>query len=160
MRDRMFTDWESLVSASDKQLASILKKDVAPVAEEILLEHIKTDIYGAYTPKPGAWVHGTTYTRRHVLEDAITSYMLDSHTLLTTSTATASPSVVKGYSFSNRYDGAFLKLIEVGNTGIWRGGFPRPAVANTEREFDGSQKLNKAILRGIERVIGKGEIIA
>lgn len=160
MRDRHFSDWESLIAASNKQIASILKKDVAPIAEEILEKHIQTDIYDAYEPLPGRWINGTTYRRRHVLEDGITSIMLDGNTLLVTSTATASPSVLKGFSFRNRYPGAFLKLLETGDLGFWKKGFPRPAVANTEQEFDGSRKIERAILQGIERTIGKSDTSA
>lgn len=159
MADRLFSDWESLISACKGVTSSILKKEVAPVAEEILKKHIQSDIYGVYTPKEGRWVNGTTYQRRHVLESGITSIYPNNDTLLVTSVATASPSVVKGYSFKNRQPGAFLKLLETGNMGIWRNGFPRPAVANTEKEFDGSPEINRAILQGIERTIGKSDLI-
>ena len=154
MPDKYFSDWASLVSAVDQKATAILKQDVAPVAEDILKKHIKSDIYNAYTPKPNGWVNGTTYQRRHVLEGAVTSLMPDPHTLIVTSTATASPAVVPGWSFHNRYPGAFLKLLESGNMGIWRGGFPRPAVSNTEADFETNKKLHSAIKNGIKREIG------
>ncbi|MBR4021284.1 MAG: hypothetical protein IKI94_01595 [Ruminococcus sp.] len=154
MADIYFSKWDDLVNAVDNKLSVILEKDVAPIAEEILKKHIKSDIYDAYTPKENGWVNGTTYQRRHVLEEAVTSIMLDKNTVLITSTATASPSIVNGWSFHNRYPGAFLKLIESGNTGIWKNGFPRPAVSNTQDEIDNSNQIASAIKRGIKREIG------
>ena len=102
MADIYFSEWDDLVNAVDDKLSVILEKDVAPIAEEILKKHIKSDIYDAYTPKENGWVNGTTYQRRHVLEETVTSIMLDKNTVLITSTATASPSVVSGWSFHNR----------------------------------------------------------
>ena len=154
MADRFFSDWESLVSAVDAKATQILQRDVAPVAEDILKKHIKSDIYDVYTPKSNGWVNGTTYQRRHALEQAVTTIVQDKHTILVTSTATASPAVLSGWSFHNRYPGAFLKLLEVGNMGIWRGGFPRPAVTNTQNEIDTSQEIKSAIQNGIQREIG------
>lgn len=154
MADRFFSDWESLVSAVDAKATQILQRDVAPVAEDILKKHIKSDIYDVYTPKQNGWVNGTTYQRRHALEQAVTTIVQDKHTILVTSTATASPAVLSGWSFHNRYPGAFLKLLEVGNMGIWRGGFPRPAVTNTQNEIDISQEIKSAIQNGIQREIG------
>lgn len=154
MADRFFSDWESLVSAVDAKATQILQRDVAPVAEDILKKHIKSDIYDVYTPKQNGWVNGTTYQRRHALEQAVTTIVQDKHTILITSTATASPAVLSGWSFHNRYPGSFLKLLEVGNMGIWRGGFPRPAVTNTQNEIDTSQEIKSAIQNGIQREIG------
>lgn len=160
MADKFFDDWDGLFNAVNKVASNVLKKDVAPIAEDILEKHIKSDIYDAYTPKQNGWVTSdgsqTTYTRRHVLEGSITSYLTGNNdTLLVTSRATASPSIVKGYSFRNRYDGSFLKLLESGNMGIWNGGFPRPAVENTQNEIDKSGSIRLAILHGIQREIGK-----
>lgn len=154
MADRFFSDWESLVSAVDAKATQILQRDVAPIAEDILKKHIKSDIYDVYTPKQNGWVNGTTYQRRHVLEQAVTTTVQDKHTILVTSTATASPAVLSGWSFHNRYPGSFLKLLEAGNMGIWHGGFPRPAVTNTQNEIDTSQEIKSAIQNGIQREIG------
>lgn len=152
--DQLYSDWESLVNAASKKVSEILQNDVAPVAENILKKHIKSDIYDAYTPKPNGWVSGETYKRRHVLEQSVTTIFQDKNTILVTSTANASPSVLSGWSFHNRYPGAFLKLLEVGNMGIWNGGFPRPAVTNTQNEIDSSNEIKKTIKRGIKREIG------
>lgn len=156
MADIYFSDWDRLVKEVDKKATQILKKDVASVAENILKKHIKSDIYDAYTPKENGWVNGTTYQRRHIMEDAVTSVLQDHNTLLVTirKDVTASPSIIKGWSFHNRYQGAFLKLIESGNTGIWRSGFPRPVVSNTQAEFETSSEIKSAIKKGIQREIG------
>lgn len=154
MADQFFSDWEELVSAVDAKASKILKQDIAPIAEDILKRHIKSDIYDAYTPKENGWVNSTTYQRRHVLEDGITTIVQDRHTILVTSIATASPAVLSGWSFHNRYPGSFLKLLEVGNMGIWNGGFPRPAVANTQNEIDSSNAIRNAIKSGIKREVG------
>lgn len=135
----------------DDAVQGILLAEVAPVVEEILRRHIQTDIYDAYTPKEGAWVDGQTYERRHVLEDAITSEIIDGGTLFVTSVAAANDSVVRGYEFSNDHPGAFLELLESGNMGIWRGGFARPAVTNAQSEVDGSAEIRMLIENGVRR---------
>lgn len=150
----MYDDWDSLVVAAEKKVTQILKQDVAPVVEEIVQSHIQSDIYYAYSPHPGVWVNGSTYERRHALENSIYSSITDGDTLLVTSTATASPSIINGYSFRNRYPGAFLKMLESGNTGIWRKGFPRPAIGNAQTEIDDnlqSGSISRAIENGIKR---------
>lgn len=155
MKDKYFGDFDSLVSAVNGKIAIILKEDVSPIAEEILKKHINSDIYDAYTPKENGWVGHETYQRRHVLENSIETFQNDKkNEILITSTATASPAIVSGWSFRNRYPGAFLKLLEKGNMGIWRGGFPRPAVSNTQNELDNSDAVAEAIAAGIKREIG------
>ncbi len=158
MADKHFSDWTSLVQAVNKKSVEILKKDVSPVAEEILKERIKDDIYDAYTPIEGGYFAGKFYTnaykRRHVLENKIKSYMINKDTLLVTSTATASKPLVSGWSFHYKYDGAFLEMLEVGDMGIWKKGFPRPAVKNTERQFESDKRISSAIKKGIKREIG------
>lgn len=150
-----FSDWGELVDAVNQKLSIILYEEVAPVAEEILAKHIKSDIYDAYTPKENGWVNHTTYTRRHVLEGSITTILEDENTILITSKASASPSIVKGWSFQNRHPGSFLELLEVGHMGIWHNGFPRPAVGNTQKEFKTSQKIKSVIKKGIKRDVGE-----
>lgn len=153
MADLYFEDLYALTDAVQEGLLSVLENDVAPVVEDILQKHIKSDIYDAYSPKEGAWVGGTTYKRRHVLEGGIKSSLESDGTLLTTSDAVAGQSIVKGYEFSNKYEGAFLQLLESGHMGIWRSGFARPAVSNAQREVENSSKVSRAIRTGIERMM-------
>lgn len=154
MSDSFFSDWNSLTNAVNTKANQILQTDVAPVAENILKKHIKSDIYDVYTPKENGWVNGETYKRRHSLEQAITTIPQGENTILITSAATASPAIITGWSFRNRYPGSFLKLLEAGNMGIWTSGFPRPAVNNTQDDIDSSRKIKSAIKSGIEREIG------
>lgn len=154
MANELFSDWEELTTAISGKITEILKDNIAPVAEDILKKHIKSDIYDAYSPKENGWVNGTTYKRRHVLEDQITTLFQNENTILITSTATASPSILKGWSFHNRYPGAFLKMIEVGDMGIWRSGFPRPAVTNAQNEIDKNEAIKNAVKDGIKQKIG------
>lgn len=126
---------------------------VATTAKEIYLKHVQYDVYSVYTPKEGKWVGGTTYIRRYTLEHGAYVKMEDPTTLIASSEAEADDCVVPGYYFSNENQG-FLRLIESGNTGIWKNGFPRPFVTNAQREFDSSSKINSAIQKEINRVMG------
>lgn len=122
-----YDNWEELCEAAQGRCKDILSRDVAPVAIQIVKKHIQKDIYDAYTPITGGWVNGTTYSRRHVLEGSVYHTFIHDDEIMVTSNATASKSVVKGYSFHNRRPGSFLQLLESGHMGIWRHGFPRPA---------------------------------
>jgi len=139
-------DWESLVAQAQETLDCILLCDVSPVTEKILRERIAEDIYAAYTP--------AYYQRRHVLEQSVEGDLTGPGTLLVTSTADASPSVVPEYSFENRYPGAFLEMLEVGNMGFWRRHFPRPAVAMAQVAIDKSPEMRQAIEEGLRREFG------
>jgi len=143
MQSNPADDWATLVEQAQANLDNILRHDVAPVAEEILRDHIASDIYAAYTP--------AYYQRRHALERTIISYIENGDTLMTTSAASASPSILPGYTFENRYPGAFLEMLEVGNMGFWRRDFPRPAVSMAQGEIDRSAELRSAIKTGIQR---------
>lgn len=155
MADIYFDDIESLIAAIGTAPTAVMADEVAKEAEKILLKHIKSDIYGAYTPIPGGWVNGETYSRRHVLENNIKSTIEPDGTLLVTSEATASQSVVKGYHFSNMYAGSFLELLESGHMGIWKNGFARPAVSNAQKEVDNSSKIRAAFEMGLKREMNK-----
>lgn len=163
MADRFFSDWESLVSAVDAKATQILQRDVAPVAEDILKKHIKSDIYDVYTPKENGWVLKAettasgrdkyvriTYQRRNDLIDAVSSRMMGKHTLFISSNAKVNTSL---FGTFQHHEGAFLELLESGNMGLWRGGFPRPAVTNTQNEIDTSHEIKSAIQNGIQREI-------
>jgi len=144
---------------SATSVRDILFNEVSPVVEQILLKHIKEDIYGVYTPQRGAWVGGTTYQRRKVLEkpesmvSMITPDPDGGVTLLVTSDAVAGQSVVKGHHFAQRQPGAFLQLLESGHMGIWKKGFARPAVANAQAEVDSSSEIQRIINQGLERMM-------
>ena len=147
-----FDDVDELIGALSITNTDEVVQQVANEVQAILLKHIKSDIYDAYTPKEGAWVNGTTYQRRHVLEGNIKSTLEPDGTLLTTSDAPAGQSIVKGYNFSNA-DSGFLQLLESGHMGIWKNGFPRPAVTNAQREVDSSSRIKSILEKGTKRVM-------
>lgn len=129
-------------SALDTSAARIvLMEYVAPVVEEILRKHIESDIYGAYNPK--------TYTRSNSLTANVRSMLISDNELLVTSTAVPNTPHVGWYSSG---DGAFLYMLEVGDLGWWRKGFPRPAISNAQREVDSSTAVESAKRNGIKRV--------
>lgn len=149
--------WETLAEAVQQRCATILDKAIAPIAKEIVRKHIQTDIYEAYTPRENAWVTSdgtpTTYKRRRLLlkRGAIYHKFSAADEIMITSNVTASPAILKGWSFHNRYPGAFLKLLETGNMGIWRGGFPRPAIGNAQKEIDKSSEISRVIRRELNK---------
>ncbi len=149
-----YDDVDDLLAAISSPPTEDVIKLIADEVEAILLKHIKSDIYDAYTPKEGAWVGGSTYIRRHVLENHIKSTLEADGTLLTTSDAPAGQSVVKGYNFSNA-DSGFLQLLESGHMGIWRNGFARPVIANAQKEVDNSEKIRSILENGTKRVMNK-----
>lgn len=147
MPNKQYGNWEELTVAADKKCSSILESKVARVAKDIVYEHIISDIYEAYTPKPNGWVGGKTYKRRNLLRRKSNIYhkRISDNEILITSNVPASKSVVKGWSFRNRYEGAFLKMLESGNPGIWRGGFARPAISNAQKEIEKSTQIKQMI---------------
>lgn len=146
-----YSSWEELCDAAQKKCHDILKRDVAPVAKDIVKKHIQHDIYDAYTPIQNGWVGGKTYQRRHILGGSVYYTFIHDDEIMVTSNATASKSVVPGYSFHNRRPGSFLKLLETGRMGIWKNGFPRPAIGNAQKEIDKSSAIRDAIRSGLNR---------
>lgn len=122
----------------------VLMEYVAPIVEEILRKHIESDIYGSYSPQ--------RYVRRMSLLNSIQSQMISDNELVVT--ATAQPNrPANGWHSSG--DGAFLYMLEVGDLGWWRKGFPRPAIRNAQREVDNSIAVENAKRTGIKRVTRK-----
>lgn len=157
-----YDNWESLVAAAQDKCSKILRRNVKPAVEKIVLQHIFDDVYNAYHPRQDGWVGGETYQRRYSLlnEGNIYSEIQDNgSTLMVTSGAAPSPAVVPGWSFHNRRPGAFLQLIESGNTGIWYGGFPRYPITNAQRDIDRqinstTSTIGSAIMLGIRSEFG------
>jgi len=149
--------WETLTDVVQQRCAAILDKRVAPIAKEIVRKHIETDIYGVYTPVENGWVDSAwtraTYERRYsfLKRGAIYYSFSKPDEILITSDAKVSPPVVKGWSFRHRYPGAFLKLLETGNMGIWKAGFPRPAIGNAQKEIDRSSQISRAIRQELNK---------
>ena len=157
MQTKYYSDFESLTQSIEKIIPEILKEDVAPVAENILKKNVKEKIYDAYTPKPNGWVKDTgnwfirmTYRRRNDIETGVYSRFMSNHTLFVSSEAKANTPVIGSFIES---EGAFLKLLESGNMGLWKGGFSRPAVGQTQKDFSTSKDIEKSIRRGITKKI-------
>lgn len=153
---KRYTSFNGLKAGIDRDLKVILERDVAPIMEEILREHIESDIYGVYTPEEGAWVNGTTYQRRHTLSAGVMHFFNKRENQINvTSNVTASPAVVTGYSFHNRRPGVFLQMLENGDMGfLWRSPrvmstFPRPALSNAQEEINNNPRILDAIRRGL-----------
>ena len=154
MASRTFGSYEELIAAVKAVIPNILTDYVADVAEEILLDHIESDIYDAYAPQPGKWINDSTYPRRHALEHGVDSWMESPDTLVVTSKANPSPAIISGHSVYGGDSGGFLRLLESGNMGISGCQFPRPAVTSTQAEFGSSSALSAALQRGIRSEIG------
>lgn len=115
--------------------------------KNVLYKHIQSDIYGAYTPKPGGWVGGSTYVRRNSLsKGSLVAINEPDGTITITSTAVPGNPVGRG-SISSK-PGSLLQLIEGDRHGLWRGGFPRPAVDNAQKEIDSG-----ALMSAIEKAL-------
>ena len=139
----------------------MLERYASRAMKDVLLRHIKTDIYDVYEPKKDGWIsysgEPTTYRRQHVLENSVHTVWEDGGLLVTSGAVPARP-VIAGYTFENRQDGSFLELLESGHMGLWHGGFPRPAVRGTQEELDEQMKQESgavadAVRRGIAAVI-------
>lgn len=134
----------------------ILEKYVRPVMERILMEHIAHDIYGAYSPKPFAWIGGETYHRRgSLLPKGSLYHEITGDTIMVTSDA--EPESIWG-GFGGGH-GGFLAMLESGNMGAWSRatgrGLPRPALSQAQSEVDKSSELEAAVHRGIDEILMK-----
>lgn len=153
MAGKTYNSIEEYIAAVEAALPKVLEEYFAPHIEDVLKKHVQSDIYDAYTPKEGGWINGTTYQRRHSLLNTIES-QINGNVMATTSSASPSPSVRKGSVWGSA-DGAFFDLLASGNMGIWRGGFPRPAVERAQAEIDGEMAFLEGLLqKGLEAIVG------
>lgn len=150
-----YDNFNDLISAIESKIPQVLEDYAVPVMKDILCQHIYTDIYQSYVPTPNGWIGGSTYQRRRNLPNSLYDIIEredDGYVAMVTSNETFSP-IISGYSFNNNYNpGAFLEMIETGNMGIWKSGFPRPAVSNAQKEINTSSQLKEAIQKGLEAV--------
>ena len=146
MAGKAYDSIDGFYDAVVAALPTVMQEYVAPYVEDILSEHIESDIYDVYTPKENGWVNGT-YHRRHALTWNIASF-IKGDTLSTTSTAAPSASITGARTWGSE-DGAFFDLLASGNMGLWRGGFPRPAIPKAQAEVDKSITV-------IENLVQKG----
>lgn len=135
-----------IVGSSKNELVSRDAAEVvAELGKEVLRARIEQNIYGHYTPRTGAWIGGTTYHARHDLADNVTAEIKPDGTILITTNAHVHGPIVRGAMFNDHGDpgGSFLKLLESGNLGIWRNGFPRRAVPIAQADVESSAFWNR-----------------
>lgn len=150
-------NWSQLVGEAQNACRDILEDDVAPVATKILKKHIKTDIYDAYTPKTNGWVvmRGKkrirqTYQRRNDLSADLFYIVNKDKELTVSSNSNPMPPITGAKIRFNGY-GSLLYLLESADMGLWRGGFPRPAVTNAQKEINESAAIANAINHGLSK---------
>lgn len=142
----------------------IMMHEVADAVAEILMRHIQSDIYGAYTPKviqwgksnvPTGWRrlndHEIQYARRGSLTyGALGMYReIQNGTLFVTSDAEVNQPVIGSWNSSDH--GAFLGLLEDGPSRVFSGVGPRPVINNAQAEIDNSPEIEEAYERGLKR---------
>lgn len=139
----LFDTEEALLAAMAEALPVLVKDYVKPEGESLLRKNINKMVYGAYTP--------SEYVRRESLTEMVRSEVSkkDAYTVeySVTSTADAAPPAI-GWVYRK---GGMLAMLENGNMGFWRKGFPRPSISPTQEEFDKGY-LRSAIKKGIKSV--------
>ncbi len=146
---------------SDSVIRDIMMHEVADVVEDILLKHIQSDIYGAYSPRIYSW--STTppgwyrvndeeiqYGRRGSLMSSAGIYKeMNGDELFMTSDVEANQAVIGTWAAQGH--GSFLQMLEVGPGPVWRGAFGRPAISNAQAEIDSSSEIQTAFEAGLRR---------
>lgn len=153
------------IGISKSIVNDIMMNEVADKVAEILLKHIQSDIYDAYSPKvtrwgswratPPGWVRlndrEVQYSRRgSLMYDALGMYRaMQGDELFVTADAEANEAVYG--SWSPQGHGSFLQMLESGPGPVWKGAFPRPAISNAQEEVDSSPEIQEAFRRGLKR---------
>ena len=144
------TSFKMLAKMVDDDLREILETDVAKYMEDVLREHIYSDIYDVNEPGENMWVNHTTYQRRYALPRNVRSYINKKGNIVrVTSTAVARSPILGGGSRWGA-PGAFLNMLQEGNMGFLStrthyGYFPRSALANAQHEIETSGVINAII---------------
>lgn len=124
---REFDSVESFAQFLSDDLKDFMT-ELAPDVEQVLLNHIRSDIYGAYTPQ--------SYDRRYELWDGKNiESNVSGHELTVKDMTPGSTPLAAGYTPPGN---VLIGIIEEGaqghGYGKWRKAFARPAVANAQRE--------------------------
>lgn len=124
---REFDSMESFTKFLSDDLKNFMT-ELAPDVEQVLLSHIRSDIYGAYSP--------ASYVRRNELwsgkniQSNVSGYELTVKDMTPGNTPIAA-----GYTPPGN---VLIGIIETGaqghGSGKWRNAFARPAVANAQHE--------------------------
>lgn len=145
------TSFKMLAKMIDDDLRNVLAGDVARYMEDVLREHIYTDIYGVNEPGEGKWVHHQTYQRRYLLPQRVRAFTNKQGNIVrVTSTASARNPIFGGSRWGGA--GAFLNMLQEGNMGFLSdhthyGYFPRPALENAQHEIETSGVIMSMISR-------------
>jgi len=138
-----FDTEEALLLAMGDALPELVENYVKPKGEGLLRQNIRSRVYGAYTP--------TEYVRRWSLLNMVKSEITRTggYSVDYSVTSEASPAPpARGFVYQK---GGFLFMLENGDLGFWRKGFPRPSISPTQSQFDRGY-LSGAIRTGIESV--------
>jgi len=136
------TSFKMLAKLINDDLRVMLESDVAKYMEDVLREHIYSDIYDVSQPGENKWLHHTTYRRRYGLPQRVRAYTNKRGNIVrVTSTATARNPIYDGSRWGA--PGAFLNMLQEGNMGFLSqythyGYFPRPALENAQHEIETS----------------------
>ena len=173
-RDYTLEEIEQMLGSGDlgqfvdeKDVQNILLHEVADEMQKILLKHIASDIYGAYTPTitPHEKIHGYIlpgwrdvgegyqYARRNSLLDPGNIYkeIIEGNTMFVTSDAKPNQSTV-GSTWVPYGHGAFLEMLGTHPGRMWPIAFARPAIQNAQAEVDTSGAVEAAFERGLKRL--------
>lgn len=146
MAGKTYTSIDEYVAAIEKAIPAAAEQTISIWVREFLRQYIIKDIYGRYTPKPGGWVGGQTYQRRHELVNSVDSWM-EGNTLVATSVGVPSESILGGTVYGGS-DGGFLTLLASGNMGISGCQFPRPVIPQAQAALEANYDLLADLLIG------------
>ena len=155
----MASEFEFIITQAMVDEASrIVLEKYAPRIEDILRKHVEDKIenYTIPTATGGPWYqdgsHNSPYIKRHAISGAIT-HKIEGDTLLVSSTASSSPSVIT-HGFISGW-GNYLEFFEVGNRGFKGSGFPRLAVTDAQKEADMLiPQMQEEAIKILESMIG------
>lgn len=127
----VFDSFAELEAHLMEELRSIIHNDIPSIVDDVIKEHIVSDVYGAYTtPK---W-----YDRRPLMKygDNLKHYEGDLSLLVTDETPGNTP-VFPGYQPSGT-DLSFIinDGLQGNKNGMWRRAFARPYIDNAQKDVD------------------------
>ena len=134
----MFSNQKELMAAINANIDAALR-EAAPKVKDILLSHIKSDIYDAYDPK--------FYERRGALESGNNIvWQVTDHTLVVKDMTPGNTPIGVGKTpAGNQLIGIIQTGAQGNGLGKWKGAFARPAVANAQDELDNSSVIRDAL---------------
>jgi hypothetical protein len=152
MAGKVYRSVGEYVAAVEAAIPAAAENTIAVWVKEILRQYIARDVYGTYTPKPGGWVGGETYRRRHELVNSVEAWM-EGNTLVATSTGEPSYSILGGTVYGGD-EGEFLVLLASGNMGISGCQFPRPVIPQAQAAINSNiGLLTDLLISGLNEIV-------